>query len=71
MIRRLTFTALVAVAFVVTTATAMPQGEKKPNILVIFGDDIGMTNISAYGHGVIGYQTPNIDRIAMCSPKLR
>jgi arylsulfatase A-like enzyme len=36
----------------------------KPNILVIFGDDIGITNISAYGRGVVGYQTPNIDRIA-------
>src|SRR5690606_19707250 len=37
---------------------------KKPNILVIFGDDIGQTNISAYGKGVVGYTTPNIDRIA-------
>ncbi|CAB3867311.1 arylsulfatase [Achromobacter piechaudii] len=37
---------------------------KKPNILVIFGDDIGQTNISAYGLGVVGYRTPNIDRIA-------
>ncbi len=37
---------------------------KKPNILVIFGDDIGQTNISAYSHGVVGYRTPNIDRIA-------
>lgn len=36
----------------------------KPNILVIFGDDIGQTNISAYGQGVVGYTTPNIDRIA-------
>jgi arylsulfatase A-like enzyme len=34
------------------------------NILVIFGDDIGQTNISAYGMGVVGYKTPNIDRIA-------
>lgn len=37
---------------------------KKPNILVIFGDDVGQTNISAYGKGVVGYTTPNIDRIA-------
>jgi arylsulfatase len=36
----------------------------KPNILVIWGDDIGMYNISAYNHGMMGYQTPNIDRIA-------
>ncbi|MEI8595231.1 arylsulfatase [Photobacterium sp. Hal280] len=38
--------------------------EDKPNILVIFGDDIGQTNVSAYGQGVVGYQTPNIDRLA-------
>src|SRR6516165_10866981 len=37
---------------------------KKPNFLVIFGDDIGLTNISAYSMGVVGYRTPNIDRIA-------
>jgi len=36
----------------------------KPNILVIWGDDIGVHNISAYNHGIMGYQTPNIDRIA-------
>jgi arylsulfatase A-like enzyme len=38
--------------------------QTKPNILVIFGDDIGQTNISAYSFGVVGYKTPNIDRIA-------
>src|SRR5262245_19773997 len=37
---------------------------KKPNILVIFGDDIGWSNISAYNHGMLGYKTPNIDRLA-------
>ena len=37
---------------------------QKPNILVIMGDDIGQTNISAYSFGVVGYKTPNIDRIA-------
>ena len=36
----------------------------KPNILVIWGDDIGQSNISAYTKGMMGYQTPNIDRIA-------
>ena len=40
------------------------QGGAKPNILVIFGDDIGLANISAYSHGLMGYLTPNIDRIA-------
>ncbi|HEY1801539.1 MAG TPA: arylsulfatase [Terriglobales bacterium] len=37
---------------------------KKPNILVIFGDDIGIPQVSAYSMGMMGYQTPNIDRIA-------
>jgi arylsulfatase len=41
-----------------------PAAAKKPNILVIWGDDIGVHNISAYSHGVMGYQTPNIDRLA-------
>jgi arylsulfatase A-like enzyme len=36
----------------------------KPNILVIWGDDIGITNLSCYSHGLMGYRTPNIDRIA-------
>lgn len=40
------------------------QKNKKPNILVIWGDDIGQSNISAYTMGMMGYQTPNIDRIA-------
>jgi len=37
---------------------------KQPNILVIWGDDIGWFNVSAYNHGVMGYRTPSIDRIA-------
>ena len=36
----------------------------KPNVLIIWGDDIGQCNISAYSHGMMGYRTPNIDRIA-------
>ncbi len=36
----------------------------KPNILIIWGDDIGYWNISAYNQGMMGYKTPNIDRIA-------
>jgi arylsulfatase A-like enzyme len=58
-------TALVAcvVATVAFTADANAQA-KKPNILVIMGDDIGITNISVYGHGMMGYRTPNIDSIA-------
>src|SRR5664279_66667 len=38
--------------------------DKKPNILIIWGDDIGGFNISAYNQGMMGYKTPNIDRIA-------
>jgi hypothetical protein len=41
-----------------------PESGRPPNILVIFGDDIGQTNISAYTFGLKGYRTPNIDRIA-------
>ncbi|KRE03786.1 arylsulfatase [Bosea sp. Root670] len=41
-----------------------PPSSARPNILVIFGDDIGQSNISAYSHGLVGYKTPNIDRIA-------
>ena len=36
----------------------------KPNILVIWGDDIGISNLSCYSEGLMGYRTPNIDRIA-------
>ena len=45
-------------------ATAPTADASKPNILVIFGDDVGQTNISAYSFGVVGYKTPNIDSIA-------
>ena len=50
-----------------TAQAQQPQstaGEKNPNFLVIMGDDIGQTNISAYAFGVVGYKTPNIDGIA-------
>ncbi len=40
------------------------SNDKKPNILVLWGDDIGLTNLSCYGDGVMGYRTPNIDRLA-------
>ena len=38
--------------------------DKKPNIVIIWGDDIGQSNLSCYTHGLMGYKTPNIDRIA-------
>lgn len=52
-----------ALAFA-AVAVLEAQAQEKPNILVIFGDDIGITNISAYSDGLMGYETPNIDRIA-------
>ncbi|MCZ6457545.1 MAG: sulfatase-like hydrolase/transferase, partial [Actinobacteria bacterium] len=56
---------LVATTFILVATPALAAGSsKKPNILVIFGDDIGMWNISAYSHGMMGPKTPNIDRIA-------
>ena len=45
-------------------AQAAKPAAKKPNVLVIWGDDIGYWNISAYNQGMMGYKTPNIDRIA-------
>ena len=57
------FVALLASFVLVSGASAQAQ-DKKPNILIIWGDDIGQSNISAYSHGVMGYKTPNIDRVA-------
>lgn len=54
---------LSAATLIATGGVAQAQTEK-PNILVIWGDDIGQSNISAYTRGMMGYQTPNIDRIA-------
>ena len=53
--------ALMLVAW--TAETAVAQSDK-PNILLIMSDDVGLANISAYSMGLVGYQTPNIDRIA-------
>jgi arylsulfatase A-like enzyme len=47
-----------------TRAAAQPTAGNRPNILVIWGDDIGQFNLSAYNLGMMGYKTPNIDRIA-------
>ncbi len=52
------------IAALITTLAAASAQTEKPNILVIWGDDIGQSNISAYTFGLMGYQTPNIDRIA-------
>lgn len=47
-----------------TSLSISAQSQKQPNILVLWGDDIGITNISAYSDGLMGYTTPNIDRLA-------
>ena len=62
-IDRRAFVAAVLAAITSTVASAQP-GSEKPNILVIWGDDVGMWNISAYHRGMMGGETPNIDRIA-------
>ncbi len=58
--KRFTHTLLACIALLGMAA----QAQDKPNILVIWGDDVGQSNISAYTFGLVGYKTPNIDRIA-------
>ena len=60
-IYRTAFTAALTILMGVTPVSAQ---DKKPNILIIWGDDIGWFNINAYNRGMMGYKTPNIDRIA-------
>ena len=55
---------VLAIFAVLFWAISPAAAAKKPNILVIWGDDIGRSNISQYTHGMMGYKTPNIDRIA-------
>ncbi len=56
--------AVIVVFVMLTLAVGSSFAAKKPNILVIWGDDVGITNVSAYTFGLVGYKTPNIDRIA-------
>ena len=61
------FTAVAVAALVcaaMIAASPAAAADKKPNIVIIWGDDIGQSNISAYSHGLMGYPTPNIDRLA-------
>ncbi len=55
---------IVSTVLVLFAATQAAPAQGKPNILVIWGDDVGSTNISANTHGMMGYRTPNIDRVA-------
>jgi arylsulfatase A-like enzyme len=60
--RHLAFLIVVALSWIPTSVSA--QATKKPNIIMIMGDDVGMWNLSAYHRGMMGGRTPNIDRIA-------
>jgi len=63
--RRISFLLAIVVAlFGLAQVPAAKAQQKKPNILVIFGDDVGYWNVSAYNRGMTGYKTPNIDRLA-------
>jgi arylsulfatase len=53
-----------AVLLVGVLAAGTAHAQDRPNILVMFGDDVGFWNVSAYNQGMMGYRTPNIDRIA-------
>src|SRR6056297_1705598 len=64
MTRNLARLAALTLAFAAGAAAAQDGAAQKPNILVIWGDDVGQSNISAYTMGLMGYRTPNIDRIA-------
>ena len=60
---RTTGTLLMALPLLLMSCLALAKTDK-PNILVIWGDDVGMWNVSAYHNGMMGGSTPNIDRIA-------
>jgi arylsulfatase len=61
-------TPIAALVFALTAilgeAQAQAQPDRRPNILILWGDDIGYWNVSAYNQGMMGYRTPNIDRVA-------
>jgi arylsulfatase len=61
---RLLRTTTVGIGLAAALAGTAAAQEGKPNILVMFGDDVGYWNPSVYNRGMMGYRTPNIDRIA-------
>src|SRR5450755_924904 len=67
-IRKVTLGAIAISSFLLasggTTAHAQAATAKQPNIVIIWGDDIGQTDVSAYSMGLMGFHTPNIDRVA-------
>jgi arylsulfatase len=67
-VRKLTLGALTVSSFLAAGGSAIAQAQttaaKQPNIVIIWGDDIGQTDVSAYSMGLMGFRTPNIDRVA-------
>ena len=60
--KKFTLVAVMIISLALVTGNALAA--EKPNIVVIWGDDIGLTDVSAYSHGLMGFKTPNIDKIA-------
>lgn len=58
------FIRCVSLFLFLTFSSVYVSAETRPNILILFPDDVGWQNLSAYGHGTMGYRTPHIDRIA-------
>jgi arylsulfatase A-like enzyme len=63
-IKKLSFGLLASFFAVALTCAPANAQQQKPNIVIIWGDDVGQSDISAYSHGLMGFKTPNIDRIA-------
>src|SRR6516165_8634558 len=63
-IRAVLLTALASFVASAVGSTVVSAQQQRTNIVIIWGDDIGQSNISAYSRGLMGYQTPNIDRVA-------
>jgi arylsulfatase len=55
---------LITAAALLGVAGPLAAQDKKPNVLIIWSDDIGYWNVSAYNQGMMGYKTPNIDSFA-------
>jgi arylsulfatase A-like enzyme len=66
--RKVILKAILPIMFAIMLAPLMTFGsawaQQKPNIVIIWGDDVGQSDISAYSHGLMGFKTPNIDRVA-------
>ncbi len=55
---------LTAGAALLSVTSSVQAADKRPNIVIIWGDDVGQSDISVYSHGLMGFKTPNIDRVA-------